>query len=104
MVEVPKSKSDFVAKPMKVTVSPVQSKSYSLLTSDWVILTATYSAVILAILLIGNITPEGRLYIYFTAIWSTLLYFLTEDSNTDYYAKDIMDTMAEGLVPKKKSI
>ena len=46
---------------------------------DWFLITYTYSVVLVAILLIANLTPDGKLYIHFTAFWSLILYFLLED-------------------------
>lgn len=67
---------------------------------DWVIISSAYSFVIVSILLISNVTPEGKLYIYFTAFWSLLLYLFTEDSG-DFYSNDILDAVVEELVVKK---
>ena len=45
----------------------------------WFVITYTYSVVLIMILLIANVTPDGKLYIHFTAFWSLILYFLLED-------------------------
>ena len=46
---------------------------------DWFLITYTYSVVLIFILLIANVTPDGKLYIHFTAFWSLILYFVLED-------------------------
>ena len=45
----------------------------------WFVITYTYSVVLIVILLIANSTPDGKLYIHFTAFWSLILYFVLED-------------------------
>ena len=45
----------------------------------WFVITYTYSVVLIMILLIANVTPDGKLYIHFTAFWSLILYFVLED-------------------------
>ena len=45
----------------------------------WFVITYTYSVVLILILLVANSTPDGKLYIHFTAFWSLVLYFLLED-------------------------
>ena len=94
----------FTPKPIQITSAPriPVTKTPSVFNTDWMILTAAYSSVMVAILLIGNVTPEGRLYIYFTALWSTLFYFLTENDGANM-SKDIIDSVAEGLVPKSST-
>ena len=46
---------------------------------DWFMITYTYSVVLIFILLIANVTPDGKLYIHFTAFWSLIIYFVLED-------------------------
>lgn len=46
---------------------------------DWFLITYTYSVVLIFILLVANVTPDGKLYIHFTAFWSLILYFVLED-------------------------
>ena len=46
---------------------------------DWFLITYTYSVVLIFILLVANMTPDGKLYIHFTAFWSLILYFVLED-------------------------
>ena len=43
---------------------------------DWMIIMTVYSMVIVTILLISNVTPNGKLYIHFTAFWSMIIYFI----------------------------
>ena len=45
----------------------------------WFVITYTYSVVLIVILLIANSTPDGKLYIHFTAFWSLVIYFTLED-------------------------
>merc|ERR1719220_3146950 len=54
----------------------------------WFVITYTYSVVLIVILLIANSTPDGKLYIHFTAFWSLILYFVLEDEQT----KDLLDS------------
>ena len=71
--------------------------------SHWIILTGTYSAVFISILLISRSLPSpdvGKLYIHFTAFWSLLLYFLTEMDVNDYYATDPLDDVVETFIKK----
>jgi len=62
----------------------------------WFVITYTYSVVLILILLIANVTPDGKLYIHFTAFWSLILYFLLEDDQ----ASDLLDTVVEGFLKK----
>ena len=45
----------------------------------WFVITYTYSVVLIMILLIANSTPDGKLYVHFTALWSLVIYFMLED-------------------------
>jgi len=63
----------------------------------WFVITYTYSVVLIVILLIANSTPDGKLYIHFTAFWSLVLYFLLEDDQTT----DLLDSVVEGYFLKK---
>lgn len=65
----------------------------------WFLITYTYSAVLIMILLIANVTPDGRLYIHFTAFWSLILYFLMDDETN--LGTDPLDSVMEGFVGKK---
>ena len=70
----------------------------------WIILTGTYSAVFICILLISRSLPSpdgGKLYIHFTAFWSLLLYFLSEKEVNDYYATDPLDNVVETFIKKE---
>ena len=70
----------------------------------WIILTGTYSAVFISILLISRSLPTpdgGKLYIHFTAFWSLLLYFLAEKEVNDYYATDPLDNVVETFIKKE---
>merc|ERR1712168_180036 len=60
----------------------------------WFVITYTYSVVLIMILLIANVTPDGKLYIHFTAFWSLILYFVLEDDQ----ASDLLDTVVEGFL------
>ena len=50
---------------------------------DWFMITYTYSVVLILILLIANVTPDGKLYIHFTAFWSLIIYFVLEDDQVN---------------------
>ena len=50
---------------------------------DWFMITYTYSVVLIVILLIANVTPDGKLYIHFTAFWSLIIYFVLEDDQVN---------------------
>lgn len=62
----------------------------------WFVITYTYSVVLIMILLIANVTPDGKLYIHFTAFWSLVLYFFLEDDQTC----DVLDTMIDKYIKK----
>jgi len=62
----------------------------------WFVITYTYSVVLILILLIANSTPDGKLYIHFTAFWSLVLYFQLEDDQ----ANDLLDSVVEGFLKK----
>ncbi len=65
---------------------------------DWLIILTVYSMVIVGILLISNVTPNGKLYIHFTAFWSMIIYFLLDDNlNTD-----VIDTLVESMVVRNE--
>jgi len=64
---------------------------------DWLIITLTYSVVFITILLLSNITPHGKLYIHFTAFFSMILYFITDDVE-----QKKMDTIVDNLVKVQK--
>ena len=92
---------DFVSRPIEVSINPIhpsplskQSVSEPTVDSrgeilppkmssfiptkipDWLIIMTVYSMVIVSILLISNVTPNGKLYIHFTAFWSMIIYFV----------------------------
>ena len=56
---------------------------------DWFLITYTYSVVLIFILLIANVTPDGKLYIHFTAFWSLILYFVLEDEQVQTKSLEI---------------
>lgn len=64
---------------------------------DYLIILTVYSLVILGILLISNVTPNGKLYIHFTAFWSMIIYFILDD-NLD---NDILETVVRGMATKR---
>jgi hypothetical protein len=43
------------------------------------------------------VTPNGKLYIHFTAFWSMIIYFLLDDNQST----DVIETFMEGMVRKK---
>ena len=78
----------------------------------WFVITYTYSVVLIVILLIANSTPDGKLYIHFTAFWSLILYFVLEDEQVWQKKKsknqtklfqttDLLDSVVEGYFLKK---
>ena len=82
--------TSFAAKQIEPSIDPLRPETLaemhaknppkkSSVIPDWLIITLTYSAVFIAILLLSNITPNGKLYIHFTAIFSMILYFITDD-------------------------
>lgn len=62
----------------------------------WFVITYTYSVVLIMILLIANSTPDGKLYVHFTALWSLVIYFLLEDEQEN----DILDHVVEEYLIK----
>merc|ERR1711988_1157732 len=70
--------------------NPPKKTSYA---PDWLLITLTYSFVFITILLLSNITPNGKLYIHFTAFFSMILYFITDDVE-----QKKMDTIVDNLV------
>ena len=64
--------------PRAVTPDPLV-KLFPKNIPDWFMITYTYSVVLIFILLIANVTPDGKLYIHFTAFWSLIIYFVLED-------------------------
>ena len=68
---------------------------------DWLIITLTYSAVFIAILLLSNITPNGKLYIHFTTFFSMILYFITDDVDQSQN-QNVMDNFVKVKKSKKK--
>jgi hypothetical protein len=92
---------DFVSRPIEVSINPIHpsplakqsvpeptvdsrgeilppkmSSFVPTKVPDWLIIMTVYSMVIVSILLISNVTPNGKLYIHFTAFWSMIIYFL----------------------------
>ena len=67
---------------------------------EWFLITLTYSVVFITIILMSNITPNGKLYIHFTAFWSMVLYFFIDD--VDHTRADVLDSMVENFVKVKK--
>jgi len=60
---------------------------------DWFVITYTYSVVMILILLLANTTPDGKLYIHFTALWSLVIYSILEEDQDD----DIVDGAIRGI-------
>ena len=80
----------FKAKQIKPSIDPLRNETLAEMHSKnpprksfvipyWLITTLTYSAVFIAILLLSNITPNGKLHIHFTAFSSMILYFIIND-------------------------
>merc|ERR1739848_706683 len=68
---------------------------------DWLMITCAYSMVFVTIILLSNITPNGKLFIHFTAFWSMVLYFSID--KTDDQTTDVLDTVMENFVKTKSS-
>ena len=88
----------------QVDIDNTMIRGYPRNLPHWIILTGTYSAVFICILLISRSLPTpdgGKLYIHFTAFWSLLLYFLTDKEVIDYYATDPLDNVVETFVKKE---
>ena len=64
-------------------------------------ITCAYSMVFVTIILLSNITPNGKLFIHFTAFWSMVLYFSID--KTDEETTDVIDTVMENFVKTKSS-
>lgn len=90
--------------PRQVDVDNTMIRGYPRNLSHWIIITGTYSAVFICILLVSRSLPTpnaGKLYIHFTAFWSLLLYFLTDLEVIDYYATDPLDNVVETFIKKE---
>ena len=64
----------------------------------WFVITYTYSIVMILILLLANMIPDGKLYINFTAFWSIVIYVLLDED--EQAGADPIETVVEGLVKK----
>ena len=102
----------FEAKQIEPTIDPLRPETLaemhaknpprkSSVIPDWLIITLTYSAVFIAILLLSNITPNGKLYIHFTAFFSMILYFITDDVDQSQN-QNVMDSLMDNFVKVKK--
>ena len=70
----------------QVAVDSAMIRGYPRNLPHWIILTGTYSAVFICILLISRSLPTpdgGKLYIHFTAFWSLGLFFVTDKEGSD---------------------
>ena len=88
----------------KIQVDSTVNHGYPKNLPNLIILTGTYSAVFICILLISRSLPTaegGKLYIHFTAFWSLLLYFISEKEVNDYYATDPLDNVVETFIKKE---
>ncbi len=98
--------------PIQPSIDPIRPENLAELNKnkkkstsypDWCLITLTYSLVFISILLVSNITPNGKLYIHFTAFWSMILYFVTDDvDNKSHRSTDVLDTVMESFVKVKK--
>ncbi len=109
--------SKFQPKPIEVMVDPTRTsteaaaaleprKAFQLPPNllpknfpQWFVLTYTYSAVLIAILLISNWTPDGQLYIHFVAFWSLVLYFYLDEEDGGI---DPLESVIEGFVGRRR--
>lgn len=107
-LEQKETSSKFTAKPIEISIDPT-SKPPDLATESnnsfqvvlpkslpsWFMITYAYSFVLILILMIANVTPDGKLYIHFTAFWSLVLYLVLDE---DQQGEDPIDTVFEGFV------
>ena len=97
--------SSFQPKDIEPSIDPLrpenQPKYYNVRSSypDWLMITCAYSMVFVTIILLSNITPNGKLFIHFTAFWSMVLYFSID--KTDEETTDVLDTVMENFVKTK---
>ena len=98
-------KPSFQPKDIEPSIDPLrpenQPKYYNVRSSypDWLMITCAYSMVFVTIILLSNITPNGKLFIHFTAFWSMVLYFSID--KTDEETTDVLDTVMENFVKTK---
>ncbi len=107
--------STFQPKPIEISIDPTlpptniaadttDSSSFKLSLPrnlpHWFLITYAYSFVLVAILLLANMLPDGgKLYIHFTAFWSLVVYFLLDDDDEVRFGgnNDPLETVMEGL-------
>ena len=96
----------FVPKTIEPSIDPLRPENrpnYVNVQSsypDWLMMTSAYAMVFVTILLLSNITPNGKLFIHFTAFWSMVLYFSID--KTDDQTTDVLDTVMENFVKVPK--
>ena len=102
----------FEPKPIEPTIDPIRPEilaeaekkrgceNKSSAYPEWLLITVTYSVVFISIILMSNITPNGKLYIHFTAFWSMVLYFFIDD--VDHTRADVLDSVVENFVKVRK--
>merc|ERR1719510_2471732 len=98
-------KPSFQPKIIEPSIDPLRPENrpnyYNVRSSypDWLMITCAYSMVFVTIILLSNITPNGKLFIHFTAFWSMVLYFSI--GKTDEETTDVIDTVMENFVKPK---
>ena len=99
-------KPAFEPKPIEPSINPIRPENrptYIHVRSsypDWLMMIAAYAMVFVTILLLSEITPNGKLFIHFTAFWSMVLYFSID--KTDDQSTDVLDTVMENFVKVKQ--
>ena len=100
------AKPAFEPKPIEPSINPIRPENrptYIHVRSsypDWLMMIAAYAMVFVTILLLSEITPNGKLFIHFTAFWSMVLYFSID--KTDDQSTDVLDTVMENFVKVKQ--
>ena len=99
------TKPAFEPKPIEPSINPIRPENrptYIHVRSsypDWLMMIAAYAMVFVTIILLSEITPNGKLFIHFTAFWSMVLYFSID--KTDDKSTDVLDTVMENFVKVK---
>jgi len=65
---------------------------------SWFLITYTYSLVLVLILLVSNVVPDGKLYVHFVAFWSIVLYVLLDE---EHPGVDPLETLVESFMKKR---
>ncbi len=87
--------------PMSNDANPTASSSLFQLRMPrnlpyWFLITYTYSLVLVFILLVANLIPDGKLYIHLTAFWTVLIYALLDEEEAA--GQDIIENVVERFI------